>query len=141
MRIPTHTSVLPAVNTNSTMNIGVELENGARIHGQHDISHPNLPITHSPVNRSGQFANPAQNQAQQNLNLVVDKNNCKPLDAKIKRLFYLNEDHQEIIPACNPSVLRKIREQDSIVYALGSLWTRYFSLFLLHNMIKDESIP
>lgn len=236
MRIPSNSSVMPIINTNSTIHIGVELENGVLIHGQHEISHPttspSLPsprfhpnplppsprlyhhqlafylqrLHHSPqhliyppnssfpspsfpaaafnaaIYQSPQFphspkpyplhpfspqpahphspvpppsisssdisptknsqlhrsaslptnslfpdeppATEPQKKGNQHSNLVVDKNGHTPLESKIKRLFYLNEDRQEILPPCNPAVLAKIRQQDTIVYSIGSLWTR-----------------
>lgn len=225
---------MPIVNTNSTIHIGVELENGIIIHGQHEISHPtsssSLPsprfhpnvippsprlnrhhshlshylqrLNHSPqqlfhppihnhslfphsprshhssshhshspnspsspthlivpsspspshrrLNRSSSLPSNSLNPNGDGViiekegteekkpnghhNIVVEKNNSHaPLEAKIKRLFYLNEDRQEILPPCNPTVLAKIQEQDTIVYSIGSLWTRYFRIILLNG--------
>jgi 2-phospho-L-lactate transferase CofD len=182
VQIPSNSSVLPIINTNSTIHIGVELENGTIIHGQHEISHPtdpsslpsprfhpNLPhppnvslppklhhqqdtknsppqskqlpsdifhplVTSPPPHlhhRQQQQQSPPKRQQHLHTNLVVDKNGGGMLEAKIKRLFYLNEDRQEILPPCNPNVLTKLREQDIIVYSIGSLWTRFLHFLSL----------
>jgi len=109
--ISSNTFVLPIVNTNQRLTIGVELEDGTIIHGQHQISHPS---TTSVVNKHS------------------DRHN--PLSAKIVRLFYLNEDKQEISPIVNPSVIEKINEQETIVYSMGSLYTSIVPLLILEGV-------
>lgn len=153
VRIPANSCVMPVINTNNTMNIGVELENGILIRGQHDISHPNLPLMMSspipnttihPINIIKEipphhFTAPPLNRRNSHENVVVDKSSSRPLEAKIKRLFYLNDDKQEILPPCNPSVLQKIREQQTIVYALGSLWTSTIPCLVLEGVGEEIS--
>lgn len=252
---------MPIINTNSTIHIGVELENGVIIHGQHEISHPtssstslssprfhsnplppsprlyhpqlavylqrlqhspqhlfyppSFPVSafnnssllpssqypHSPSSYSSRSFSPRpsqpaelhslippptpiphpssssssssadssslsptkisqlhrsaslptnsllpnelieqQKKAAQHNNLVVEKNGHTPLEAKIKRLFYLNEDRQEILPPCNPTVLAKIRQQDTIVYSIGSLWTSIIPCLVLKGVGEEISV-
>ena len=58
--IPSNHSVVPAINTNSLVTIAAELEDGSRIVGQNDISHPSegsakeemLPESYTPVSTS-----------------------------------------------------------------------------------------
>src|SRR5690242_9193805 len=56
--VPSHTSVLPAINTNFTHHISVGLTDGSTITGQNSISHPSIssaldslstPSTHDEV--------------------------------------------------------------------------------------------
>jgi 2-phospho-L-lactate transferase/gluconeogenesis factor (CofD/UPF0052 family) len=96
---------MPIISCNQTINIGCELENGERIVGQSNISHP--------------FQNPKEPLT------LVDKTCNTKLSHKIKRIFYLNEYYQEIRPSPNLEVLAKLREPHLvIVYGMGSLYTR-----------------
>jgi hypothetical protein len=47
------------------------------------------------------------------------------LPSPIERVYYLNEYQQEIEPAANPQLLRSLSEAEIVVYAIGSLYTRY----------------
>jgi len=109
--ISNNTSVIPVVNNNNEITIGVELIDGTTIHGQNEISHP-------PVH----------------LSTVVDKNKVNPLNSPIKRLFYLNQDRQEILPPVNPNVLKKLNSQHTIVYAMGSLYTSIIPALVLRGV-------
>lgn len=151
--ISDRTHVLPVINSNQRITIGVELENSCLILGQNAISHPprTLHDIADNIDRSRRSdccsviddscdapSVEAMNAAvvatachqpllpESRLTSVVDKSVAgqMPLPARIRRLFYLNEDHQEIVPAVNPAVLRKIIEQETIIYSMGSLFTR-----------------
>jgi 2-phospho-L-lactate transferase/gluconeogenesis factor (CofD/UPF0052 family) len=101
--IPKNTHIIPIINRNSKITVGVELYDGTKIYGQHEISHPS---------KNGN-----------NLNVNKENENIEPLLSPIKRLFYLNEDGQEILPKINPNVIKKLKEQETIIYSMGSLYT------------------
>lgn len=112
-----NTEVIPIIDTNKTLTIGCELENGDRILGQRYISY-----------RDG----------------IVNKNEDTSLSAKIKQVFYLNDDHQEYKPQVNPHVLKNISEADLLVYAMGSFWTSIVPCLILDGVaenIINQKIP
>lgn len=101
--IDPNTKVLPVINKNQRLTIGVTLKNGDRILGQNRISHP-------PSDPSS---------------TAVNKMDMTPLSAPIVRVFYLNEDKQVTLPAVNPMVLQMLSQQEVIIYSMGSLYTRF----------------
>ncbi|EGD76671.1 hypothetical protein PTSG_08021 [Salpingoeca rosetta] len=96
--IPHETAVLPIINSNHTVTIGAQLEDGSKIFGQNQISHPGDVVD-------------KQHQGQQ------------PLPARIRRLFYLNDWRQEIEFHADPSVLSTLSHAAMVVYSMGSLYT------------------
>eukprot|EP01113_Clastostelium_recurvatum_P034651 TRINITY_DN4727_c0_g2_i1.p1 TRINITY_DN4727_c0_g2~~TRINITY_DN4727_c0_g2_i1.p1 ORF type:complete len:356 (-),score=34.59 TRINITY_DN4727_c0_g2_i1:69-1136(-) len=117
-------TVLPVLNTNHAVTIGVELENGTRILGQNEISHP-VKTTTTTTTTSSILGASSQHRLQ------VHKESTDDLESPIKRLFYLNQDKQEILPQCNPTVLKKLQDECAIVYAIGSLWTSIIPCLVL----------
>ncbi|XP_020885536.1 uncharacterized protein YNL011C isoform X2 [Arabidopsis lyrata subsp. lyrata] len=104
--IPCDSLVLPVISTNDRLTLGCELQDGTIIRGQNEISHP--------TNGTMQ---------------TVDKRHCSnsALPSKIKRVFYMSSEGNnllhEVFPPVNPTVLEQLRSVDCIVYAMGSLFT------------------
>ncbi|XP_023640175.1 uncharacterized protein YNL011C isoform X2 [Capsella rubella] len=104
--IPCDSLVLPVISTNDRLTLGCELLDGTIIRGQNEISHP--------TNGTLQ---------------TVDKRHCLTLalPSKIKRVFYMSSEGNnllhEVFPPVNPTVLEQLRSVDCIVYAMGSLFT------------------
>uniref|UniRef100_A0A1J3FJL6 Gluconeogenesis factor n=1 Tax=Noccaea caerulescens TaxID=107243 RepID=A0A1J3FJL6_NOCCA len=104
--IPCDSLVLPVISTNDRLTLGCELQDGTIIRGQNEISHPS----------SGTMQ-------------IVDKRHCSTcaLPTKIKRVFYMSSEGNnllhEVFPPVNPSVLEQLTSMDCIVYAMGSLFT------------------
>ncbi|ESQ52006.1 hypothetical protein EUTSA_v10016658mg [Eutrema salsugineum] len=104
--IPCDSLVLPVISTNDRLTLGCELQDGTIIRGQNEISHP--------TNGTMQ---------------TVDKRHCSTSDlpSKIKRVFYMSSEGNnllhEVFPPVNPTVLEQLKTVDCIVYAMGSLFT------------------
>jgi 2-phospho-L-lactate transferase/gluconeogenesis factor (CofD/UPF0052 family) len=104
--IPCDSLVLPVISTNDRLTLGCELQDGTIIRGQNEISHPTTGTTQT-----------------------VDKRHCSTsaLPSKIKRVFYMSSEGNnllhEVFPPVNPTVLEQLRSVDCIVYAMGSLFT------------------
>ncbi|KFK36315.1 hypothetical protein AALP_AA4G106400 [Arabis alpina] len=104
--IPCNSLVLPVISTNDRLTLGCELQDGTIIRGQNEISHPT----------SGTMQ-------------TVDKRHCSTsaLPSKIKRVFYMSSEGNnllhEVFPPVNPTVLEQLRSVDCIVYSMGSLFT------------------
>jgi 2-phospho-L-lactate transferase/gluconeogenesis factor (CofD/UPF0052 family) len=108
--------VLPVISCNQAVNIGCELENGNKIVGQSNISHP-------PQRSIGASVT------------LVDKHCDIKLPHKIKRIFYLNEYYQETDPIVNPEVLTKLTDPQSvIIYGMGSLYTSIIPNLILKGV-------
>jgi 2-phospho-L-lactate transferase/gluconeogenesis factor (CofD/UPF0052 family) len=115
--------VLPIISCNQAINIGCELENGDKIIGQSNISHPSQTSKDEP------------------LTPLVDKHCTLKLPHKIKRLFYLNEYYQEIDPAVNPEVIAALKDPQSVViYGMGSLYTRHVEIFSFRQYPNSSSL-
>lgn len=91
--------VIPIIDSNDRLGIGVKLENQETILGQTLISHP----CSTPVN--------------------IDKNVSESLPASIAELFYVDTFNNRICPDPNPQVIRHIQESRGLIYGVGSLWT------------------
>jgi len=121
-RVPPETKVLPSVNANFMMTIGAELENGTRLIGQTNISHPPAPT--GGTKDTGKL----------------------PLPSPVKRLFFVNRHGQQIqqkIPA-NEQVVAAVKSSDIIVYAMGSLWTSICPNLCLPDVaaaVLGQSVP
>ncbi|KAH0925447.1 hypothetical protein HID58_017703, partial [Brassica napus] len=102
--IPCDSLVLPVISTNDRLTLGCELQDGTIIRGQNEISHP----TNGTIQ-------------------TVDKRHSSTLPSKIKRVFYMSSEGNnllhEVFPPVNPTVLDQLRSVDCIVYAMGSLFT------------------
>ncbi|KAF3554426.1 hypothetical protein F2Q69_00011338 [Brassica cretica] len=102
--IPCDSLVLPVISTNDRLTLGCELQDGTIIRGQNEISHP----TNGTIQ-------------------TVDKRHSSTLPSKIKRVFYMSSEGNnllhEVFPPVNPTVLEQLKSVDCIVYAMGSLFT------------------
>ncbi|CAA6665843.1 unnamed protein product [Spirodela intermedia] len=124
--IPAESLVLPVVSTNDRLTLGCELWDGTIIRGQNEISHPTNGLL-EPINKESSTA---------------------ALPSRIKRVFYMSSEGSnllhEVFPVANPIVLEQLSKVDSIVYAMGSLFTSICpSLVLLGigEIISSRSIP
>jgi 2-phospho-L-lactate transferase/gluconeogenesis factor (CofD/UPF0052 family) len=135
--VPSHTSVLPAINTSFTHHISVGLANGTTITGQNSISHP----SHSSA-LDASLATPASTLDEvehhdriEDANLpgslptlrkqyiAFSKAHEEDLPARIQRLWYINPFGQEIRLAANPAVLAALDSAQAVIYSIGSLYT------------------
>lgn len=93
-KIPSSTQVIPIIDSNERLGIGVQLKDKSIILGQNSISHPE-----------------------------GKKNNYTPLSAPIESLFYIDKFQNVINPMPNSEVLEAIKNSEAIVYGMGSCWT------------------
>ncbi|KAF3773491.1 Uncharacterized protein EJ110_NYTH55215 [Nymphaea thermarum] len=120
--IPTESLVLPVITTNDRLTLGCELWDGTVIRGQNEISHP----------------------ANSQIDTVIKCGSLIPsLPSRIKRVFYLSSEGNnllhEVFPNVNPMVLEQLRKVDCIIYAMGSLFTSVCpSLVLMLNGSHDR---
>ncbi len=109
-RISPVTHVLPIIDSNDCLGIGVKLANQEVVIGQHMISHP------SDHGR-------------------VDKNLCyAPLSAPIKELFYVDKFRNLIQPKPHSEVLNQIKWSHGVIYGIGSLWTSIIPCLVLEGI-------
>ncbi|KAG6333971.1 hypothetical protein ID866_5122 [Astraeus odoratus] len=129
-------NILPAIVTSHTVTIAAELENGTRLVGQCEISHPvnaypsfeeeldggegAYGSLYSPVDGMGETiphrSNVTYSQADKDLGY-------EPLKSRICRLYYINAYGHEIHPAPNPEYIKSLSTSDALVYSCGSFWT------------------
>ncbi|KAG2184707.1 hypothetical protein INT43_000620 [Umbelopsis isabellina] len=137
------TSVIPVINTNHTASIAALLENGETLKGQCEISHPSpssqkeqKPL--NPIDAFSRLAFPgspvAENAPQTNENLVFSKTLEEKLDARIARIYYMNEFGQEIYPIPSPKVLKHLNTKNVLVYSIGSLYTSIIPCLILRGV-------
>ncbi|KAF5312620.1 hypothetical protein D9619_003063 [Psilocybe cf. subviscida] len=123
-------NILPVIVTNHTVTIAAELEDGERLVGQCEISHPMVSIESSPgpdqedeesspVDGLGEFSSPRQNVMFE----AVTKGTHEPLPSRINRLYYINAYGMEVRPSPNGDFLANLDTRDILVYSCGSLWT------------------
>ncbi|KAJ7226097.1 UPF0052-domain-containing protein [Mycena pura] len=139
-------NILPVIVTNHTVTIAAELDNGEKLVGQCEISHP-VPaqsatgavagtVSDVPVDGMGEaFA--------QRRNVLFEqqsKDAYQTLSARISLwlihssragMYYMNAYGFEIHPSPNPEYLAALATNDMLVYSCGSLWTRWEDLNLL----------
>lgn len=132
--VPSHTSVLPAINTNFTHHISVGLANGEVITGQNSISHPSVSTAlefggapgYDEVEEHDRIEDanlPGSLPTLRKQYITFSKADEEELSARIERLWYINPYGQEIRLAANPMVLNALKEAQAIVYSIGSLYT------------------
>ncbi|KAI0726018.1 UPF0052-domain-containing protein [Fomitopsis betulina] len=124
-------NIIPVIVTNHTVTIAAELDNGGKLVGQCEISHPvarapsiNVLSSddadlHSPADGIDGVLSPKTNVMFQ----AHDKAEYQPLGARISRLYYINAYGSEIHPSPNPDFLANMALNDVLVYSCGSLWT------------------
>ncbi|KAI0706212.1 UPF0052-domain-containing protein [Cytidiella melzeri] len=138
-------SILPVIVTNHTVTIAAELEDGSRLVGQCEISHP---IRRSPGvsisfdadaddddddegnnSNNNELMTPIDdldgtiNRPQNIFFEATKKDDYDPLDCRITRLYYINAYGTEIHPSPNPDYIAHLAVKDVLVYSCGSLWT------------------
>ncbi|KAH9855840.1 UPF0052-domain-containing protein [Lenzites betulinus] len=121
--------ILPVIVTNHTVTIAAELENGERLVGQCEISHPvrqELRIDVSAESEPASPVDPLDGTLPRSRNVLFQsegKHHYEPLGARIARLFYINAYGSEIHPSPNPDYISSLSRHDVLVYSCGSLWT------------------
>ncbi|RDB28608.1 hypothetical protein Hypma_015051 [Hypsizygus marmoreus] len=134
-------SILPVIVTNHTVTIAAELEDGRRLVGQCEISHPvpqdlpgiNITVSdhpYSPVEGVGEVIPQPQNVMFE----AGTKADYEPLGSRISRLFYINTYGIEIHPSPNPEYLSSLASKDVLVYSCGSLWTSIIPCLALRGV-------
>lgn len=117
--IPKETKVLLSVRTEKRISLGVELEDGALVFGQNEISHP---LESSQLNISS-FKPLKPLEVVENV-----QSSHKPMPSKIRRLFFVRPCANalwktQVIPNVNPHILAMLYKADVIIYGIGSLYT------------------
>ena len=153
--VPSHTSVLPAINTNFTHHISVGLSNGEVITGQNSISHPSIStalvfggapteIDETEHHDRIEDANlPGSLPSLRKQYITFSKADEEELPARIERLWYINPYGQEIRLSANPMVLNSLADAQAIVYSIGSLYTSIIPSLVLKGVgeaISNSSI-
>ncbi|CAG8528675.1 4324_t:CDS:2 [Diversispora eburnea] len=131
------TKVIPIINTNQNVSIAAELENGKIILGQCEISHPSSQQKENSrfkLENSGDSYGPVNNQS----NLLFDKSEIKLLARRIKRIYYINDYGQEMIPlpSVNPKVATSFCTKSTLIYSIGSLYTSIMPCLVLKGVGK-----
>ncbi|KAI9028850.1 hypothetical protein CLU79DRAFT_736370 [Phycomyces nitens] len=142
------TAVVPVINTNHTATIAALLENSDILVGQCEISHPSVTVSASdltkrtrpnPIDAFSQLASdqndfPWNASSPPNANLVFSKHADEKLVSRIKRIYYINEYGQEIYPVPNPKAISHLSLKQTLVYAIGSLYTSIVPCLVLRNV-------
>ncbi|KAJ6573934.1 UPF0052-domain-containing protein [Mycena vulgaris] len=134
-------NILPVIVTNHTVTIAVELDNGEKLVGQCEISHPvptqasdsrNITISDalSPVDGMGETISQRRNVMFQQ----QAKGEYQALGSRISRLFYMNAYGFEIHPSPNPEYISALTANDVLVYSCGSLWTSIIPCLALRGV-------
>jgi len=108
-KIHSATQVLPIIDSNDRLGVGVRLQNNEVLIGQHTISHP----------------------AERGL---VNKESYIPLPSPIKELFYVDKFKNVIAPQPHPEVINQIKRSEAIIYGMGSLWTSIIPSLILEGV-------
>lgn len=151
--VPSHTSVLPAINTNFTHHISVGLANGEVITGQNSISHPSVstalefgatPSAHDEVEEHDRIEDanlPGSLPTLRKQYITFSKADEEDLSARIERLWYINPYGQEIRLAANPMVLNALNDAQAVIYSIGSLYTSIVPSLVLKGIGEALSNP
>ncbi|KAF8807612.1 UPF0052-domain-containing protein [Phlegmacium glaucopus] len=137
-------NILPIIVTNHTVTIAAELEDGEKIVGQCEISHPvvqsetpfsgdeiQLEVPTSPIDSLvGGLISPRQNVMFES----IGKGTYEHLPSRITRLYYINGYGMEIHPSPNPEFLSNLMSRDILVYSCGSLWTSIIPCLALRGI-------
>ncbi|KAJ7674447.1 hypothetical protein B0H17DRAFT_1170677 [Mycena rosella] len=132
-------NILPVIVTNHTVTIAAELDNGEKLVGQCEISHPvatqgseafNITLSDGDGDGMGETISQRKNV----LFEQQDKGVYQPLAARISRLFYMNAYGFEIHPSPNPEYISALAANDVLVYSCGSLWTSIIPCLALRGV-------
>lgn len=138
-------NILPVIVTNHTVTIAAELEDGERMVGQCEISHPvkqspalvNITVSDERGELSlleGLSRLPAQHQ-----NVMYKPENDGAYDrlrSRIFRVYYINAYGMEIHPSPNPDYISNLASRDFLVYSCGSLWTSIIPCLALRGVAR-----
>ncbi|KAL6709111.1 hypothetical protein ACN47E_001927 [Coniothyrium glycines] len=151
--VPSHTSVLPAINTNFTHHISVGLANGNLITGQNSISHPSITTALETGDAPSEVDETEHHDRIEDANLpgslptlrkqyiTFSKADEEELPARIERLWYINPYGQEIRIAANPMVLNALADAQAIIFSIGSLYTSIVPSLVLKGVGDAISNP
>jgi hypothetical protein len=125
---------VPVVNTNSRVTIAAILMNGNCLIGQDIISHPPPSIAATKEMKAKSV--PSR----------IDKVRAGTvaLPSPIKKIFYVNQYGNEIVPPANVNVLKGLTECEAIIYAMGSLYTSIIPSLIVPGVgakIKNSKCP
>ncbi|EWC48586.1 hypothetical protein DRE_01808 [Drechslerella stenobrocha 248] len=67
-------------------------------------------------------------------NIVFTKTDEAELSARIERVWYINPYGQEIRPLANPKSMAAVRDAETLVYSIGSLYTSIIPCLILRGM-------
>lgn len=155
--MPSHSAVLPVLNSNFAHHIAAGLTDGTVITGQNNISHPSHPTAAVPVQNlmsqsqpqspSVRLRNETEEQDKvEDANLpgtlptlrkpaiAFSKDHEEDLPARIERLWYINPYGQEIRIPANPRVIDAIRDAGCVIYSIGSLFTSLIPSLVLRGV-------
>ncbi|OCK93193.1 UPF0052-domain-containing protein [Cenococcum geophilum 1.58] len=150
--VPPNISVLPAINTNFSHHISAGLANGTIITGQNAISHPSVPTAlqdqlSSPTQETEEHdriedANlPGSLPTLRKQYITFSKADEEDLPARIERIWYINPYGQEIRLAANTKVVEALKECQSIIYSIGSLYTSIIPSIILRGVGEAIASP
>ncbi|KAG1725566.1 uncharacterized protein EDB91DRAFT_1239786 [Suillus paluster] len=111
-------NILPVIVTNHITTIAAELENGAKLLGQCEISHPVTPAASSDSELLQQ----------------AKEDGYEPLHSRICRLYYINGYGHEVYPKPNPQFIKNLSTSEVLVYSCGSLWTSIIPCLALRGV-------
>lgn len=112
-----NTLVIPVVDVNKRLTIGIKMINGDDIKGQNQISHPSTSTS-------------------------INKNNKDPLPAKVAKLEYIDKDYNAFVPDICEDVIPEINKARTICYSIGSFYTSLLPNLILPGVgeaIKNNS--
>jgi hypothetical protein len=149
--VPSHTSVVPAINTNFTHHISAGLANQTTITGQNSISHPSKTTALEPVPSAHEETEYHDTIEDANLPgslptlrkqyITFSKADDDDLPARIERIWYINPFGQEIRLQANPRVLSALSEAQAIIYSIGSLYTSLVPSLILKGVGEAIANP
>ncbi|ESK98117.1 maternal effect embryo arrest 18 protein [Moniliophthora roreri MCA 2997] len=129
-------NILPVIVTNHTVTIAAELENGERLVGQCEISHPVVKQPSASATAIEECS-PIDSVISQPQNVMFEhdsKYQFEHLSSRISRLLYINAYGMKIHPSPNPEYISSIGTSDVFVYSCGSLWTSIIPCLALRGV-------
>jgi 2-phospho-L-lactate transferase/gluconeogenesis factor (CofD/UPF0052 family) len=156
--VPSHTTVLPAINTNFTHHISAGLANGTIITGQNSISHPSISTALESSSPTASNS-PTHDEETERHDMIEDANlpgslptlrkqyisfskaDEEDLPARIQRIWYINPYGQEIRLSANPRVVDALRDAQTVIYSIGSLYTSLVPSLILKGVGEALANP
>ncbi|KZS90276.1 UPF0052-domain-containing protein, partial [Sistotremastrum niveocremeum HHB9708] len=138
-------NILPAVVTNHVCTIAAILEDGNKIIGQCQISHPVPGSRHQRTASETRFPVWEDDQTPRiPQNVTFSKSDETPeqshsLESPISKLLYINPYGEEIYPSPNPGFIDALRSRKVLVYSCGSLWTSLIPCLCLRGVGTEIS--